>query len=68
MPDPGLAPQLAAHLAALVLAETALPGTEQTRLIQQLVPAAVSNPTALDTVLSRLLLAARIDDLGTLER
>jgi hypothetical protein len=68
IPDPGLAPQLAARFAALVLSEPELPSTEQTWLIQQLVPAAVGNPTALDTVLSRLLLAAKPDDLDGLER
>jgi hypothetical protein len=66
IPDPGLAPQLAARFAALVLAEPGLPSSEQTWLIQQLVPAAVGNSTALDTVLSRLLLAAKPIDLDGL--
>ena len=56
IPDPGLAPLLAVHFAAAVLADPAL--TEQrASLIRSLVPAAVNNPTALDTVLSYLLIA-----------
>jgi hypothetical protein len=68
MPDPRMTSQLATQLAALVLADPDLPGSEKTRLIQKLVPAAVGNATALDTVLSRLLLAAKPDDLNGLER
>jgi hypothetical protein len=40
---------------------------KRTRLIQALVPIAVSSPTSLDTVLSRLLLVAQPDDPKLME-
>ena len=58
LPDPGLAAQIAARLAAEALA---LPGTapvHRVQLIQALTPIALPNPTALDTLLERLLFAA----------
>lgn len=61
VPDPGFATYLAARLAADVLNEPAISKDEQDRCIERiktLVPVAAANPTALDTVLSRLLLAA----------
>jgi hypothetical protein len=57
VPDPEMAPLLAARLAAEALAVD-LPKGERIRVIQSLVPVAAPNPTALDTVLSRLLVAA----------
>lgn len=57
VPDPEMAPLVAAYLSARVLI-TSLPVEERIQLIQSLVPVAAANPTALDTVLSRLLVAA----------
>jgi hypothetical protein len=59
IPDSDLAPMLAARLAAEALVVPNLSATERTTIIQRLVPPALENPTALDTVLGRLLLAAR---------
>jgi hypothetical protein len=57
VPDPGLAPLLAVHLAARVLAAPGL-SAEQFALVRALVPVAAVNPTTLDTVLSYLVIAA----------
>jgi hypothetical protein len=59
VPDPGLAPHLAARLAAATLAAAGswpLP-PERLQLLRSLVPHALGSPTALDAVLSRLVLA-----------
>ncbi|HWF87570.1 MAG TPA: hypothetical protein VN659_02010 [Pyrinomonadaceae bacterium] len=61
IPDPGLAPLLAIHFAAATLADASLKG-QRASLIQALVPMAVANPTALDTVLSYLLIAVAPND------
>jgi hypothetical protein len=66
VPDPGFAPLLAGHLAARVLADHAMEES-RTALLRALVPVAVNNPTALDTVLSYLLIAAKPDDPELLE-
>jgi hypothetical protein len=66
IPDPGLAPLLAVHFAARTLAEASLEH-ERARLIRLLVPAASRNPTALDTVLGYLFIAASPEDVGVLE-
>src|SRR6266536_754485 len=66
VPDPGFAPLLAIHLAARVLADDSLE-EERIALIRLLVPVAVNNPTALDTVLSYLLIATKPDDPELLE-
>src|SRR5882724_775190 len=66
IPDPGLAPLLAVHLAAAVMADDALTDT-RAALVQSLVPSALNNPTALDTVLSYLLIAIDPDDSEILE-
>jgi hypothetical protein len=58
IPDPEFGPLLAARFAAEALVSTSISDLERVTVIQSLVPVAVSNPTALDTVLSRLLLAA----------
>lgn len=59
VPDPGFAPHLAARLAAEVLAQAGfaplLP--ERMQLLRSLVPVALRSPTALDAVLTRLVLA-----------
>ena len=59
VPDPGFLPHLAARLAAEVLALAGhLPLTPQRlQLLRALVPHAVPSPTALDAVLTRLVLA-----------
>jgi hypothetical protein len=66
IPDPGLPPLLAVHLAAAVMADDGLTET-RAALIQSLVPSAVNNPTTLDTVLSYLLIAINPDDSEILE-
>jgi hypothetical protein len=60
VPDPGLVPLLAAHLAARCLADPDLED-ERPRLIRSLVPVALANATALDTVLGYLLVAVQPD-------
>jgi len=66
VPDPDFLPFLAARLAAEALAAPGLSAAERTALIQRLIPLAVENRTALDTVASRLLLAALPQDVSTL--
>ena len=61
VPDPGMAPLLAVHLGARMLADDSLVD-ERSALLRTLVPVAASNPTALDTVLSYLLIATRPED------
>jgi len=60
VPDPGFAPLLAVHLAARALADDVL-DDRRTALLRSLVPIAVINPTALDTMLSYLCIAAEPD-------
>jgi hypothetical protein len=59
IPDPGFATWLAARFAGAALANTTLARGQRTAIIRSLVPLAAANPTALDTVLARLLLAER---------
>jgi hypothetical protein len=59
LPDPAFAPILAARFAAAALAQRNHLGQQTISLIRKLVPLATPNPTALDTVLARLLLAER---------
>jgi hypothetical protein len=66
IPDPGLTPLLAARVAAEVLSLPHLSKVDQVAAIQRLVPLAAPNLTALDTVLSRLLLAAEPSQPATL--
>jgi hypothetical protein len=56
VPDPEMAPLVAARLAAEALVVD-LAAEERVNLLWSLVPVAAANPTALDTVLSRLLVA-----------
>jgi len=59
VPDPGLAPHLAARISAEILAQAGqvvLPAN-RLQLLRDLVRSAVASPTALDTVLTRLVLA-----------
>jgi hypothetical protein len=58
VPDVKFAPWLAARFAAEALVTDSLDARQKAALIQSLVPRAVAYPTALDSVLSRLLLAA----------
>jgi hypothetical protein len=62
VPDRGLATLIACRLSAAVLAAAELSQLEQVALIRALVPVAAANPTTLDTVLARLLLASRPTD------
>ena len=66
VPDPGLAPLLAARLAAEAIVFPSLDAGQRVAMIRALVPVAAPNPTALDTVLARLLLVARPDDATAL--
>jgi NB-ARC domain len=66
VPDPGLAPHLAARISAEILAQAgraALPAN-RLQLLRELVRSAVASPTALDTVLTRLVLAQGRRDSG----
>jgi hypothetical protein len=66
LPDPEFAPLLAARLSAEIL--TAPLHSERKRiLIQKLVPVASSDPTSLDVVLSRLVIAAQPTQTGRKE-
>jgi hypothetical protein len=67
VPDPGFASMLASRFAAGVLSDANLSQKKKVRLVQALVPATSLNPTAMDAVLSRLLLAARPADVATIE-
>lgn len=58
VPDAKFRPLLAARFAAELMVEEGLSVSKRVRLLQSLAPIAVANPTALDTVLMRLLLAA----------
>jgi hypothetical protein len=66
VPDPGFAPLLAIHFAARALADGSL-DEERGALFRALVPIAASNPTALDTLLSYLLIANQPDESKLLE-
>jgi hypothetical protein len=68
IPDPEFIPLLAARFAAEALTAAELTPRARTEWIQALVPRAAANPTALDLVLTRLLLAARPTDAGVLAR
>jgi hypothetical protein len=57
---------VAVHLGARTFAEAAL-DDQRGALVRTLVPIAVSNPTALDTLLSYLLIAAQPEELELLE-
>ncbi len=61
VPDPGFAPLLAVHLGARALADDVL-AEERTALLRALVPVAAANATALDTVLSYLIVTADLQD------
>lgn len=62
VPDPGFPPLLAVHLGAWVLADLASEGG-RSALLRSLVPVAAASPTALDTMLSYLLIAADPEDV-----
>jgi hypothetical protein len=57
VPDPEMPPLLAARFAAGALALPSLSPPARAELIRSLLPTAAANPTALDTVLARLVLA-----------
>jgi Trypsin-like peptidase domain/AAA ATPase domain len=67
VPDAKFAPLLAARFAAEALVQDGLTAAEREGLIRKLVPIATGNPTALDTVLARLLLAASPDAPNVLD-
>lgn len=66
VPDPGFAPLLAVHFAARCMAQGELED-ERAALVRSLVPVAVANPTALDSVLGYLLIAVRPDSRPLLD-
>jgi hypothetical protein len=69
IPDPELVPLLAARLAAEALVDPNLPGQRaRVRLIRRLVPLAAADPTCLDTVLARYVIAAHPLAPDALER
>lgn len=67
VPDPKFAPLLAARFAAEALVQAELTAATREGLIRKLVPMATGNPSALDTVLARLLLAAGPDSQHVLD-
>ena len=67
IPDPDFAPLLAARLAAEALVAGEFSDSERASMIQHLVPVAVGNRTALDTVAARLLIGAQPQDAAELE-
>jgi AAA ATPase domain/Effector-associated domain 1 len=67
VPDTGFRTLVAARLAAEVLSDLSFSPLECAKLIRSLIPVAAPNPTALDTVLARLLLANLPTDLNTLK-
>jgi hypothetical protein len=69
VPDPGFPPRLAARFTAEILADHTRPPEDRVERIRALVPVAAVDPTALDAVLGRLVLAAAMtnrDDLPEL--
>ena len=70
MPDPGFPPRLAARFAAEILADPTRSPQERIQRIRALVPVAAVDPTALDAVLGRLVLATAMaspNDIPLLE-
>ena len=68
LPDPGFVTWLAARFAGRASMDRALSADRRAAVIRSLVPLAVANPTALDTVLSRLILAEQPSVAGTIDR
>lgn len=67
IPDPGFIPLLTARLAAEVLVAPGLNNFSRTASIKSLVPLTNSDPTTMDTVLARILLAAQPSDTMILD-
>ncbi len=67
IPDPGLPALLAARFAARALADPSLTDQDRIAAIRQVLPTAVNNPTALDVVLARLVLAEHKHDPAMLD-
>jgi hypothetical protein len=68
LPDPGFATWLAARFAARASADRALAPVRRIAILRALVPLAAANPTALDTVLARLVFAEQPASSGVLDR
>jgi hypothetical protein len=68
IPDPVFTPLLAARLAAEVLAQGRGTSRLPVQAVQALVPQAITDPTALDTVLARLLLLDGVQDPALLNQ
>lgn len=68
LPDPGFITWLAARFAGRAAADRTLSSSGRIAVIRSLVPLSAANPTALDTVLSRLVLAQQPTRLETLDR
>jgi hypothetical protein len=67
IPDRTFGPHLAAYFSAAALAGTSLTVDQRVTLIKSMVPIAQPNPTALDAVLSRLMLATLPDEAKMLQ-
>lgn len=67
VPDPEMLPLIAARLSAEVVAGAPRNPDDKVRLLQALVPVAVPNLTALDTVLARLMLTGCPGDAPSLD-
>jgi hypothetical protein len=59
VPDPGFATQLTTRMSAQALIQPDLGPNQRTTWLRRLVPLASANATVLDTVLARLILAAK---------
>lgn len=68
VPDAGFATQLAVRYAAEVMVNDGFSTSERLNLLQSLVPLGAPNSTALDCILSRLLLAAHPTDSALLKK
>jgi hypothetical protein len=68
LPDPGFATWVAARVAGRASADRTLSSGRRIAIIRSLVPLAAANPTTLDTVLSRLVLAEEPATAGALDR
>lgn len=63
IPDPEMVQLMATWLSVLALVTPGLNNNERVRLVQSMIPVVVENPVAVDTVLARLLLLVRPENL-----
>jgi hypothetical protein len=67
VPDPGFPPRLAARFAAAILVDPLRSPEDRIGLIAALVPVAATDPTSLDAVLGRLVLATAMANPGDVQ-